>query len=46
MTPIVEVEGLQKTYKGGFEALQGVSLAIQEARFWPCLAPMARARPR
>ena len=39
MTAIVEVEGLQKTYKGGFEALKGVSLAIQEGEILALLGP-------
>src|SRR6056297_764211 len=39
MVPIVEVEGLQKTYKGGFEALKGVSLAIQEGEILALLGP-------
>jgi ABC-2 type transport system ATP-binding protein len=39
MTPIVEVEGLQKTYKGGFAALKGVSLAIQEGEILALLGP-------
>ncbi len=30
MTPIVDVNDLRKTYKGGFEALKGVSLSIEE----------------
>ena len=30
MTAIVEVSGLTKTYKGGFQALKGVDLAIEE----------------
>jgi len=39
MVPIVEVEGLQKTYKGGFEALKGVSLAIREGEILALLGP-------
>ncbi len=39
MAPIVEVEGLQKTYKGGFEALKGVSLAIEEGEILALLGP-------
>ncbi|MRU15844.1 ABC transporter ATP-binding protein [Roseovarius sp. A21] len=39
MAPIVEVEGLQKTYKGGFEALKGVSLSIEEGEILALLGP-------
>ena len=39
MASIVEVEGLQKTYKGGFEALKGVSLAIEEGEILALLGP-------
>jgi len=39
MTPIVEVEALQKTYKDGFAALKGVSLAIQEGEILALLGP-------
>jgi len=39
MVPIVEVEVLQKTYKGGFEALKGVSLAIREGEILALLGP-------
>ncbi|WP_306154252.1 ABC transporter ATP-binding protein [Roseovarius sp. MMSF_3281] len=39
MAPIVEVEDLQKTYKGGFEALKGVSLSIEEGEILALLGP-------
>jgi ABC-2 type transport system ATP-binding protein len=39
MPPIVEVDGLQKTYKGGFEALKGVSLSIEEGEILALLGP-------
>src|SRR6056297_4048109 len=39
MVPIVEVEVLQKTYKGGFEALKGVSLSIREGEILALLGP-------
>ena len=39
MPLIVEVESLQKTYKGGFEALKGVSLAIEEGEILALLGP-------
>jgi len=39
MPSIVEVDGLQKTYKGGFEALKGVSLSIEEGEILALLGP-------
>ncbi|MFU8777091.1 MAG: ATP-binding cassette domain-containing protein, partial [Roseovarius sp.] len=39
MTAIVEVEGLSKTYKGGFAALNAVSLSIEEGEILALLGP-------
>ncbi|EAP77213.1 MULTISPECIES: ABC transporter ATP-binding protein [Roseovarius] len=39
MTAIVEVSGLTKTYKGGFQALKGVDLAIEEGEILALLGP-------
>ena len=39
MTAIVKVENLQKTYDGGFEALKGVSLEINEGEIIALLGP-------
>ncbi|WP_272008816.1 ABC transporter ATP-binding protein [Roseovarius sp. ZX-A-9] len=39
MPPIVKVENLQKTYDGGFEALKGVSLEIEEGEIIALLGP-------
>ena len=37
--PIVEVNDLRKIYKGGFEALKGVSLTIEEGEILALLGP-------
>ena len=39
MAAIVEVEGLSKTYKGGFTALNSVSLRIEEGEILALLGP-------
>ncbi len=39
MPPIVKVENLQKTYAGGFAALKGVSLEIEEGEIIALLGP-------
>lgn len=39
MTAIVEVSGLTKTYKGGFQALKGVDLSIEEGEILALLGP-------
>lgn len=37
----LSIKGLRKVYKGGFEALKGIDLDVQEGTFLPCWAPMA-----
>ncbi len=39
MTPIVDVSNLRKTYDGGFEALKGVNLAIEQGEILALLGP-------
>ncbi len=39
MTQIVEITDLRKTYKGGFEALKGIDLTIQEGEILALLGP-------
>jgi len=39
MTPAVSVLNLRKTYKGGVEALKGVSLEVAEGDFFALLGP-------
>lgn len=39
MTSIVSIEGLKKTYEGGFQALKGVSLDIREGEVLSLLGP-------
>ncbi len=39
MTNIVEIEDLKKSYKGGFEALKGISLGIREGEILALLGP-------
>lgn len=39
MAPIVRISDLKKTYKGGFEALKGVSLDIEEGEILALLGP-------
>ena len=39
MAAIVEVKDLRKTYKGGFDALKGVSLTIEEGEILALLGP-------
>ncbi|MEZ9944413.1 ABC transporter ATP-binding protein [Vibrio breoganii] len=35
----LEIENLRKTYKGGFEALKGVSLSVKKGDFYALLGP-------
>ncbi|MEC3859681.1 ABC transporter ATP-binding protein [Mesobacterium sp. TK19101] len=39
MTAMVEIEGLRKAYPGGFEALKGVTLSIEEGEILALLGP-------
>ena len=39
MQPIVDVQNLQKTYDGGFQALKGITLAINEGEILALLGP-------
>ena len=39
MTAIIDVQGLTKTYKSGFQALQGVDLAIDKGEIFALLGP-------
>ena len=39
MSTVVQVEGLTKTYDGGFEALKNVSLDIKEGEILALLGP-------
>lgn len=39
MTAIVEIRDLRKTYAGGFEALKGISLTIEEGEILALLGP-------
>jgi ABC-2 type transport system ATP-binding protein len=38
-TPVIEVDNLRKTYAGGFDALKGVSLQINEGEIFALLGP-------
>jgi ABC-2 type transport system ATP-binding protein len=37
--PIIQIEGLSKTYAGGFQALKGVDLAIRRGEIFALLGP-------
>ena len=39
MQPIISVEGLSKTYAGGFQALKGVNLTIEKGEIFALLGP-------
>ena len=39
MTPIISIEGLSKTYAGGFQALKGVNLSIEKGEIFALLGP-------
>jgi ABC-2 type transport system ATP-binding protein len=39
MAAILEIEDLRKTYEGGFEALKGVSLSVEEGEILALLGP-------
>jgi len=39
MEPILEIEGLTKTYRGGFTALKGVDLSIRQGEIFALLGP-------
>ena len=39
MQPIISIEGLSKTYAGGFQALKSVDLAIQPGEIFALLGP-------
>ncbi len=39
MQPIVAVEGVTKTYKGGFQALKGIDLSIEQGEILALLGP-------
>jgi ABC-2 type transport system ATP-binding protein len=39
MTPALDVQALVKTYKGGFQALKGVDLRVEEGDFFALLGP-------
>lgn len=39
MAPIVKIKGLKKSYEGGFEALKGIDLEIEEGEILALLGP-------
>lgn len=39
MQPVIDIQGLVKTYAGGFEALKGVSLSINQGEIFALLGP-------
>ena len=39
MTPIISIEGLSKTYAGGFQALKDVDLSIDKGEIFALLGP-------
>jgi ABC-2 type transport system ATP-binding protein len=38
-TKAIEIKDLKKTYKGGFEALKGISLSVEQGEFFGLLGP-------
>lgn len=39
MQPALEISGLEKTYKGGFQALKGIDLRVEQGDFFALLGP-------
>ena len=39
MLPALKISGLTKTYKGGFQALRGIDLTVQQGDFFALLGP-------
>src|SRR5690606_1021191 len=39
MPPIISIDGLTKTYEGGFQALKGIDLAIDKGEIFALLGP-------
>ncbi|TYK65864.1 ABC transporter ATP-binding protein [Colwellia echini] len=39
MTNALEINGLEKTYKGGFQALKGINLTVKQGDFFALLGP-------
>jgi ABC-2 type transport system ATP-binding protein len=39
MTPAIEITSLEKTYKGGFQALKGINLTVEQGDFFALLGP-------
>ncbi|MFD2167663.1 ABC transporter ATP-binding protein [Thalassotalea euphylliae] len=39
MTVALEIKGLEKVYKGGFQALKGIDLSVQQGDFFALLGP-------
>ncbi|WP_371373958.1 ABC transporter ATP-binding protein [Thalassotalea aquiviva] len=39
MLPALEISGLKKTYKGGFEAVKGIDLTVEKGDFFALLGP-------
>lgn len=42
----LEIEQLRKTYAGGFEALKGVSLTVEQGDFYALLGPNGQVSRR
>ncbi|MDG2393301.1 MAG: ATP-binding cassette domain-containing protein, partial [Thalassotalea sp.] len=39
MQPALEISGLKKTYKGGFQAVKGLNLTVEQGDFFALLGP-------